>query len=101
MAKVTVMIFLGSLVTAELRMHLNTSIKWKHANILHLADPAKLALIHFQGQDYIGCYRNNSALTLTQLKALEQQIQVTLRTYCPDLETEKMETFVFPQVLIA
>lgn len=99
--KVSTRIFVGFLITAELKMHLNLSIKWKHANILGKKSKDILQEVHFHGKDFIGLYVPDTKLTVSSLLEYEKNIKQQLHTFCPKVEIENVDSIVFPQVFIA
>jgi len=101
MSNVTLKYFVGCHIGSELKMHLNHSIKWKHANILINESTQHLQSVHYQGKDYIGSFLTGDKFTIEELKAYENKIQSLLGDYCPKYEIKNLQTLVFPQVFVA
>lgn len=99
--KVFLRLFAGVLITSEIRMHLNLSIKWKEAQILKEFDPSHLTEVHFQNENYVGKFLSHEAFNLSELKAQEQQILAKIKEYCPKLKIEKIKLKIFPQQFIS
>lgn len=99
--QITTRLFVGCVITSELKMHLNKSIKWKHTNILASKSPTDLRGIHHAGKDYIGLYSDQDKYTVAELKKLLDTIKQQLKIYCPEIDIEKVKSTVFPQVFIA
>ncbi|MBS4165906.1 Uncharacterized protein NEOC65_000981 [Neochlamydia sp. AcF65] len=97
---VNLKIFIGCLITSELRMHLNQSLLWKQNKIVPALNSA-LREIHFKDKDYIGIYSTTDKISLMDLKKIEKEILQLLATYCPLLLTEKIQTLIFSQVFIS
>ncbi|KIC74290.1 hypothetical protein DB42_BH00240 [Neochlamydia sp. EPS4] len=97
---VNLKIFIGCLITSELRMHLNQSLLWKQNKIAPELNSA-LREIHFQDKDYIGIYPTTDKISLMALKEIEKEILQLLTTYCPLLPTEKIKILIFSQVFIS
>ncbi|MEI8366311.1 MAG: hypothetical protein WCF65_07820 [Parachlamydiaceae bacterium] len=103
-----VRIFTGCLVTSEIKMHLNHSIKWKQTCIMpaESSQIPSLKIVYHEGKEYIGCFidhtAENAAITTTaEIAALGVQIKQLLAEYFPQYETKNVEMFVFPQVFVA
>jgi hypothetical protein len=95
---ITIKLFAGCPINAEMRMHLNQSIQWKHAEILN---EGCLKEVHYHGKDYFGLYIDHQNISTQNLTAIQQSIQESLKNYCPDLDTESAKVCIFPQVFIA
>lgn len=94
-------LFAGVLINSEIRMHLNTSIRWKEAQILKGFDPLHLTEVHFQEGDYVGKFLEQNKLHLNQLQLEEQSILSKIQSYCPNLKIEKLKVKIFPQQFIS
>lgn len=99
--KVTTRLFVGCAVTSELKMYLSQSIKWKHVNILATKNPEDLSIIHHHGKDYIGLYAQHDKITVAELEEIEKIIKQQIQIYCPQIEIQKVNSVVFPQLFIA
>jgi hypothetical protein len=91
-------VFVGTSVSAELRMHLNSSILWKHSQI---QPGGKLSLVHFQQHDYLGAYIDGEQLTLPILSKFSEELKSVIQEYCPSLQAERLPFQVFPQLFVA
>lgn len=98
--KLLLKLFAGILITSEIRMHLNQSIRWKEAKILKEYDPAHLLEVHFKDQNYIGKFLPEPRANLTELKQCEKEIKEALKKYCPTLRTERFKIKVLFQQFI-
>lgn len=99
--RVTVKLFVGYLMTSDIRMYLKQSSSWKQAKILKEPDLRDLLETHFQDRDYIGKYISHSSLTISELRTMESSIHQSLLNYCPELSQETLKIYVFPQVFIS
>ncbi|MGK5595049.1 MAG: hypothetical protein ACSNEK_06805 [Parachlamydiaceae bacterium] len=99
--KVFLRLFVGVLITSEIRMHLNLSIKWKEAQILKELDPNRLTEVHFHHDNYAGKFLPHETFSLDELKLQEQEILAKLKGYCPKLGIEKIKLKIFPQQFIS
>lgn len=93
-------LFIGFLVTSELRMHLNNSQAWKNAQVTPDHANHELFEVHYAEQDYIGCYLTQEKLTLTTLAELEKQMTEKLTVYCPKLDYSRFKCYIFSQFFI-
>lgn len=98
--KVRFKLFLGCVITAELRMHLQQSLLWKQAKI-GLHDQEDLIETHFNHKDYIGFYHPQDKVSFPNLKEIENHILEKLKSYCPHFPSEKIRILVFSQVFIS
>lgn len=99
--KVFLKLFAGILITSEVRMHLNSSIKWKEAQILKEFNTDYLTEVHFQDENYVGKFLSNNQFHLSELKLEEKAILEKMQEYCPNLKTEKLKVKIFSQQFIS
>jgi hypothetical protein len=90
-------LFLGCLKNSELLMHLRQSKQWREAGMLGAKE---LSEAHFQELEYIGKWHLSSTISSINLMSLKQQTMNQLRIYCPDLNIEKIDFTLFPQVFV-
>lgn len=101
-SRVTVRIFIGCLVTPELKMHLAHSLLWKEASFMKSYSQEALVETHFQNKSYVGIYASDSQITLIHVMNFQQKIRALLFDYCPKLAgIEKLSLFVFPQIFVS
>lgn len=98
--KIKFKIFIGCVISAELRMHLHQSALWKLAKI-GPQDQKKLNETHFNQKDYIGFFLAQDRINLPELKVWESKILEELKAYCPHFPSEKIKVLVFSQVFIS
>lgn len=94
----TLKIFVGFTLSSELKMHLNHSIAWKHAQI---QKEQVLEEVHFHHKVYIGSYLDDKPLTLNYIRQIEASLRQKLASYCPFAGVEQLPICIFPQVFIA
>lgn len=97
--KVSIKLFLGVLITSELRMHLNSSVAWKHAAIDRQPD----APIETQYQDhkYLGIHLECDAAPLKHFHELYSKIQDSIARYCPEFNNDQLKPYILPQIFIS
>jgi hypothetical protein len=94
-------LFMGYLITSDIRMYLKQSSIWKEAKITETAISRDLLETHFQNKDYIGKYLKQEHVTLKELRAYENSIFQSLLNYCAELSPEThLKIYLFPQVFI-
>lgn len=98
--RVTVKLFAGCLLTSEIRMYLKQSAAWKQAQIVGEFDVREIVETHYQEKDYLGRYLASNNLTIIELHEIESSIRKALTTFCPELASESLKIYVFPQVFI-
>lgn len=93
-------LFVGCVITSELKMLLNQSCLWKQAKITQSIKD-DLQEVHFNQKDYIGFFLVEDQVPLSALKQIEIKILQTLKSYCPQISSEKIRIRVFSQVFIS
>lgn len=99
--QVTLRLFIGCLLTSEIKMHLNQSNQWKHLVISPTKSENDLVEVHYRGKDYLGSYLPRDTLSIDDLKKIEKPIKQSLKAYCPGLEVENLKLQIFAQVFVA
>lgn len=97
----TTKMFVGILVTSEVRMYLTQSVLWKQIVIAPTEKRAELQQVHYQGKEYIGFYLEEQSTDLIQIQQYEKVIKEKVQTYCPDLDCRKQPVVIFGQVFCA
>lgn len=100
-SKLTVKIFVGCLLTAEARLFLQNSLKWKHALIEGERSSHHLLSVHYENKDYVGKATDKDNATLEELDAIEKNIRQQMSFYCPELDTNTLKIMIFPQILVS
>lgn len=98
--RITLKIFAGVLLNAELRLHLSQSSLWKETKIMGQKNPDYLDETHYQDKDYIGRFFIEDSLTLEELKHVESEIKKIFVTLCPNFPAESLKILFFSQVFI-
>jgi hypothetical protein len=96
---IAIKMFLGCLITPEIRMHLHNSPSWKQSSIA--ISSTHLKEIHFQEKDYFGHFLAQSQISLNALKESQKELLTHLQQHCPDLCTDSVKMVVFPQVFLS
>lgn len=87
-------IFIGFLLSKEIKMHLSQSAAWKEAKLIGTQD---LIEAKFEEKEYIG--RSASApLSCTELKKIEEEIKSQFQLYCPKFNLDKQRTYLLSQL---
>jgi hypothetical protein len=97
--KIKFKLFVGCLITSDMRLHLNQSPLWKRAKIIH--DQNDLVETHFHDKDYIGLFLPENKINLSELKEIEKQILAIFKEYLPQFSSEKIKILVFSQIFIS
>lgn len=98
--RVQTRLFVGLLLTSEVRMHLNQSEQWKQEQVVRNESGETLQSLRYQDKEYIGSMLTTALLPLEELRTLEDSVRLVLNRYCPELQTDKMKIFVFPQLFL-
>jgi hypothetical protein len=99
--KLNLKIFVGFRINSEIRMHLNYSDEWKQELIIRDAKGERLEEIRYQEKQYIGILLPNQRIPLYELRNYQEKIRNVLYKYCPELNTETVELYVFPQLFLS
>jgi hypothetical protein len=97
--KIKSRLFMGFLISYEINNLLNQSHLWKESVIL--ADPNRLLEVDFEHKRYIGYYLTVEKPTVGEIKRIEGKLRETLKSYCPQFNSESAKIFIFPQVFIS
>lgn len=99
--RVTLKLFAGCPLNAEMKMHLSRSIKWRQASIMPTRDESNLMQVSYHGMEYLGIYFDSESIDIKQLKSAEGSIKNLLSIYLSDLDLSEARVKVFCQVFIA
>ena len=96
--RIDVKLFIGCLLTSEIRLYLLQNIAWKQAKI----DPSNHPLLEIQheGKEYLGMYLPSRSASLKELKKIEEETLAAISSFCPQLNQGPVKLYVFPQLFI-
>ena len=97
---ITLRLFIGCLISSELRMHLAHSSKWKELKFTLENAPQQMQLVHFKKKEYIGHYLDNALLSLKDVAHYEKLLRSALQEICPEYPHEKLTLRIFSQPFI-
>ena len=100
MSKVKYRLFIGCIISAELRLQLSQSIRWKQAKIV-ASTQEDLEETHYHEKDYIGRFLDYSPINLNDLRLTEAKVMQAIKNYCPEYACEKIKIVVFSQVFVS
>lgn len=95
-SQVSVKLFVGCLITSEIRMHLKKSHAWKEATI----ESRALAETTFHKKKYLGRFLSQEPVSLHDLRIFVQDMKQILHAYCHELPMDTFTFFTFSQVFI-
>lgn len=98
---VQVKLFVGLLVSSEVRMHLNQSELWNQDQVVKSEDGQEMKVLRYQDKEYVGIMLEEKQLGLEELRSKENEVRDALMRYCPELGVEAMKVYVFPQIFLA
>ena len=87
-------IFLGYLLSSELRMHLNNSDEWKHGQ-------STLKEVRFQENTFVGSFLEDNEFSLPQIQEYTQELKKELAIYCPNLNIDSLSPKLFSQIFVS
>jgi len=89
-------IFIGYLLSKELKIHLNQNGHWKEAK---LSGEFSLKETTWQDKEYIGSFAP-AEYPYNQLKEKEEEVRTQLQIYCPKLNLDKQSIYLFSQLFL-
>lgn len=98
--KVFAKLFIGVLVTSEVKMYLNQSLRWKNAQIINDPEAGELIIVRFHDHDYIGCYSSVENVAFSELSSYDKHVLEKLQSYCPNLPLKAQKVSIFSQIFI-
>ncbi len=93
-------IFLGVLITPDIRTLLNESVSWSNAKTMQAHGNASIKEIHHKDKDYIGIFLSEAPSTLEDIKIQSVGIMKELQGYCPYLSVDTLKIKLFPQIFL-
>ncbi len=96
--RVITKLFVGCVLTTEIRIALNHSSAWNQAKIL--ADESELKEQRFQGKDYFGIFVHSDQIPIHELRLREAAVRSRLRFYCPALANNHFNVYLLPITLV-
>jgi hypothetical protein len=90
-------LFLGCLKKGTIETHFLQSSKWKEDVLI---GQNSLIETQFQNKTYIGISFEGVEMTHEQLENFTAEVKNTLHAYIPELQTEYLELYLFPQLLL-
>lgn len=94
---ITTRLFIGCLLTSEIKMYLSGSSEWKTAQI----EKTHLLECRFEDKDYLGLFLEGDTPDLSEIQAIETKIREKLEVFCPALSLDTVHLILFPQVFIS
>lgn len=98
---VTVRLFVGCLVTSELKLLLDNSHAWKQFQILQSQNDDTLQLLRHEGKNYLGWLTESIEISIATIADYEIKLKELMTQYCSSYESEKVNIVVFPQVFVS
>lgn len=98
--KISFKLFVGVMISSEIKMHLQQSKIWKQIEILPKKE--ELSIIHFRGKEYLGSYLSKGHFALPELEQFSLFIKTRFKDYCPNFPNiDQVEICFFSQVFVA
>jgi len=94
---VTVRLFIGTIVTPDLKSSLDKSSKWSQAVI---ANETSLTEIRYRNKPYIGTYLDSEKVKILEICNTESEIRNLLQQFCPNQNCELLKMVIFPQIFL-
>lgn len=94
---VTFRLFIGFLITPELKMELSRNARWKEAEITLQKNLEK---VRFDEKEYIGRYLDSLILPLKDLPAIEKTFYADFTSLFPEFKQDRLSLRLFSQPFI-
>ncbi|MEC7840043.1 MAG: hypothetical protein VX777_08395 [Chlamydiota bacterium] len=99
--RITVRMFVGCLVSSDIKHQLSQSLSWKESQIVSSKSCRKLEETHYQGKYFLGYFIDDSGSTLSEIEELKKEIEAKITKFCEGYTLNKLKFFVFPQVFVS
>ncbi len=96
--KVATQLFVGCMITPDIRIAMNQSKTWRQAQI-GVSDELKEQ--PYQGKDYLGTFVSGQQIPLPQIDQVEKTVRERLRHYCPSINSDAVAVYVLSILLIS
>jgi hypothetical protein len=97
---IQIKIFIGTLLSHEIKRFLNQSSTWKEAKIVGQNLQSEWRELHFQNKDYFGKYIPESHISLPDLRTIENELKELIMKHYEDLPVDKIKVVIFPQMFV-
>lgn len=101
MSNLSVKLFVGCLISPEIRHLLRDSSAWKEKSIAWQSESNGLKEIRYENHEYFGKYIESKEVPLPKIKEIEQEIRAILDMHCPEVPTNKIKIVVFSHLFVA
>ncbi len=95
---VQVKIFIGYLLTSELKMYLSQNPTWR---LSYQANEKELGMTKHKGKEYIGLYLNKSEVPLPEVKAAKEAFKSKIRALSQSIDVDQYPVYHFPVAFIS
>ena len=96
--KVATQLFIGCVITPDIRIALNQSKTWRQAKI-GVSDELKEQRYH--NKDYLGLFVPGELVTLEQIAAAEASVRTHLHEYCSEVDSDAVTVYILSILLIS
>ena len=97
---VQIKIFIGTLLSHDIKKHLNQCSSWKDAKITWQNEKSEWKELHYQNKDYFGKYIPSQHISLPELKNIEAELQKIIQSHFEELPVDKLKVILFPQLFV-
>ncbi len=92
-------LFMGVLLTPDLKLLLQKSFEWKKHQII--AGPDTLRVIPYDHKEYLGIYFDGDNIPWDEIASKSEKIRDSLEIFFPDLRTDKLKIILFNQMMFS
>jgi hypothetical protein len=98
---ISLKLFIGCLINSEVKMHLNYSSEWKQEQVIRSESGEALEKVRHAEKEYVGRGLSQEAVTVPELEELDQFLRSALARYCPELDVDKLNVVLIPQLFLS
>ncbi|MDF2577867.1 MAG: hypothetical protein K0S74_1351 [Chlamydiales bacterium] len=99
-AGIKVQLFVGCLLTSELKLQLSLSQNWKQDKLFPANDKDSIKEIRYKEKEYVGFLLDAPKVSLRETEAKLKKLQIQLSDYCESLEPEQFKAYLLPQIFL-
>ncbi|MCB1111067.1 MAG: hypothetical protein H7A37_07290 [Chlamydiales bacterium] len=99
-SRILVKIFLGCPLTAELRLKLSKSQRWKEFQIIDDSKELSIVEVRHDDRDYLGCLIEGGTASLQSIEHTFISLKRILSKVCDDYQFDRVKFIIFPQIFI-
>ena len=90
-------LFIGIILTPDLKHLLEKNLEWKRQQII--AGPDRLIIIPYDLKEYLGIYFEGDKIPWDEIASKTDLIRAALELFFPEVRTDKLKIILFNQLM--